>query len=98
MLKMISRTYAQAVAGEIIETFFNTTTAEFLLSYTLNASCTLPTEIYLNEALHYPNGYDVVVYPPVLVKWTSPATNSITVVASADVADGTTILVNISPK
>ena len=98
MLKMISRTYAQAVAGEITETFFNTTTAEFLLSYTLNSACTLPTEIYLNEALHYPNGYNVVVYPPVLVKWTSPATNSINVVASADVADGTTILINISPK
>ena len=57
VLRYISRTYAQAVAGDINTMRFNMTTGEFVLVYTPKSSCTLPTEIYLNEGLFYPNGF-----------------------------------------
>ena len=55
-LRVISRTYAQAVAGDIVSMSFNSTTSDFTLIFSPSKSTTLPTEIYLNEALFYPNG------------------------------------------
>ena len=57
MIATLSRTYAQAVAGRTVSMAFSTTTKQFDLKYVANAGATAPTEIYLNEAVHYPNGF-----------------------------------------
>jgi hypothetical protein len=47
----LSRTYAPFIAGvpSSITMSYNTTTAAFLLSYTINTAATGKTTIYLNE-------------------------------------------------
>lgn len=65
-LKVLSRTYAQAVAGVPINMGFDSKSADFYFIYEANATQAvqnLPTEIYLNEALHYPGGFDIEVLP-----------------------------------
>ncbi|XP_066919762.1 endoglycoceramidase-like [Clytia hemisphaerica] len=53
-----SRTYPQAVAGNIQNYHFNKDTKEFSLSYKINPDCkSTLTEIYFNKEMHYPNGY-----------------------------------------
>jgi len=59
----LSRTYAQAVAGRVLETKYNQTTKYFELLYEVNSKCKLPTEIYLNEDLHYAKGFICQVSP-----------------------------------
>jgi len=61
-IKTLSRTYAQAIGGIPSRMTFNPDTAAFELVF--NATITAaPTEIYLNEELHYPNGFKVDVEP-----------------------------------
>eukprot|EP01133_Synstelium_polycarpum_P011500 gene11500-13414_t len=60
---IFTRTYAQAVAGVVESTLFDAETSRFTITYTPNPDCTLPTEIYLSEAVHYPNGYEVEIIP-----------------------------------
>jgi len=61
----VSRTYPQAVAGITKEFDFNPTTRRFQLTYapTFPADPNAPTEVYLNEKIHYPNGYSVTTEP-----------------------------------
>ena len=59
MLRVLSRTYAQAVAGDIVSMSYNSTTLDFSLTYTINTSCSLPTEIYFNQVMFYTGGYKV---------------------------------------
>lgn len=56
-LKILSRTYPQATAGIPVALSFDPDTAEFSYRYTPRASATMPTEIYVPVALHYPQGY-----------------------------------------
>ena len=77
-VRTLSRTYAQATAGYITSMSFNSTTAAFKLSYSSSPSCKKPTEIFLNEQLHYPNGFHVVV-SPAEAAWVHSATNQIQV-------------------
>ncbi|XP_066919761.1 endoglycoceramidase-like [Clytia hemisphaerica] len=57
-----SRTYPQAVAGNIQIYHFNKDTKEFSLSYRINPDCkSTLTEIYFNKEMHYPNGYQYSV-------------------------------------
>merc|ERR1719221_1084258 len=65
-LKTLSRTYAQAVAGRPLQMGFERKNSTFTLLYRAPLSEELrraPTEIYLNEALHYPRGYSLTVTP-----------------------------------
>lgn len=66
-IKLLSRTYAQAVSGTPTSMSFNTTTAAFDLVFTpmptFLAAESRVTEIFLQESIHYPNGYDVTIEP-----------------------------------
>jgi len=67
-LSVLSRSYAQAVAGTPVNTSFTPGaalgSAVFKLEYiAAKGSGVNTTEIYLNEALHYPWGYDVKLSP-----------------------------------
>merc|ERR1711865_256542 len=59
-LSTLSRTFAQAIAGTPVSMVFDRITCGFELVYKATIS-TAPTEVYLNEALHYPHGVDVNV-------------------------------------
>jgi len=62
-LRLLSRTYAHAVAGRTISSQFNPTTRGYRLAYSLQTGVAArgPTDIYVNEALQYPNGFAVTV-------------------------------------
>jgi len=61
VLKWASRTYAQAVAGKTSKMKFESSGA-FELTYEVCENCGV-TEIYLNQALHYPNGHEIAIKP-----------------------------------
>eukprot|EP00928_Gymnodinium_smaydae_P041257 TRINITY_DN27933_c0_g1_i3.p1 TRINITY_DN27933_c0_g1~~TRINITY_DN27933_c0_g1_i3.p1 ORF type:complete len:575 (-),score=99.62 TRINITY_DN27933_c0_g1_i3:157-1833(-) len=62
-VKLLSRTYAQAVAGIPTRMEFSPGNATFQLDFILASSPAAPTIIYMNEALHYPHGYKIEVEP-----------------------------------
>lgn len=69
-LQNTSRTYPQAVAGETIRYKYDRHTYSFDLSYAVSKDCkSTETLVYINEKLHYPRGYDVVVSPSGVVTW-----------------------------
>ena len=55
-------------------------------------------QIYLNEVLHYKNGYDVAIKPEGAAVWDSPQTNHVEITHSSGLPEGTVIQVNITPK
>jgi len=61
-LKALSRTYAPAIAGEPNHMNFDPKTGDFELSFRATIE-EAATEVYLNEALNYPNGYTTEVTP-----------------------------------
>jgi endoglycosylceramidase len=76
LVKVMSRTYARAVAGHAVSMFYDTQSGDFELEYEMDPTCTQPTEIYLNEALNYPMGYKVTISPDVAT-WKRVAENII---------------------
>lgn len=70
---MLSRTYAQAIAGTPLTMSFMPENGTFVLEFEMSGT-TAPTEIYLNRALHYPNGCNVKVMPPgcLVPSWDGP--------------------------
>ena len=59
-LKAIARTYAHAFQGTPSKMSFNTTDGSFSTTFEYDAAITEPTEIYLNKAIWYSNGYKAV--------------------------------------
>jgi len=66
-LKHLCRTYAQAIAGTPLGMSFKFKTGAFKLSYKATIS-SAPTVIYLNEEMHYPQGYDISISPAECIK------------------------------
>jgi len=97
-VKALSRTYPQATAGVPINMAFFPDTSLFRYIYAINTSITMPTEIYLNEAWYYPNGYTVNVSPANALTWTSPRRNLLYFKPTASAADGTRVLITINRK
>lgn len=92
----IARTYPTAVAGKIHSFTFDHTNSSFSLSYSLSLSCAMPTEIYVDETFHYPNGLQVQVQPSdtMQAKWTA-GTFRVYVTPLAGAQSGQTINVKI---
>jgi endoglycosylceramidase len=79
LARILSQTYAQRVAGVVKSQHFDFSKPDYMLVYDVNEKCKLPTVIYLNEELHYPNGIFVTV---VNGNWRRVAKNYIHVQAS----------------
>jgi len=64
-VRALARTYAQAVAGEPLETSFVPTTATFKLSFRLDTRVALkaPTVVYYSREYYYPGGATITVTP-----------------------------------
>jgi len=95
-----TRTYARAIAGNGQGMKFDTESKVFELSFLIDTSCTLPTEIYLNAALNYPNGVNVEFSPNVVpATWSRVSDNEIFVFTnSSSILDGSLLTVVVSPK
>ena len=100
-LKAITRTYAHAFQGTPEEMFFQTANASFKTSFSLDKTIDGLTEIYLNEALNYPDGYKLTVTDQNdnLVDYTEWREPGVPNYISLDLAstDSETIKVNLTP-
>ncbi|KAJ3413337.1 hypothetical protein HDV05_008187 [Chytridiales sp. JEL 0842] len=56
LARLVSRPYAQAVAGNTQYSFYNSTAGTYTLTYNSNPFIVEPTLIYVNTRYHYPNG------------------------------------------
>lgn len=102
LVRALSRTYPMAVCGTAHRFAFNATGAGFELVYALPRTGRIdcgaqPTEIYLNEQLHYATGYRVALAPPDTVAWSRPARNRVVVVPTSRAQLGTVVTVRIVP-
>jgi endoglycosylceramidase len=78
----LSRTYAQVIAGVpgSITMSYNSTTFAFSLSYKINQALTTQTTVvYLNQQLHYPNGYVYTITPPGVANVTQTEPNYLSI-------------------
>lgn len=97
MISALSRTYAQAVAGVAQSTSFSSTTYAFSLVFTQNPSLSAPTEIYFNQALHYPAGYSCTVAPAAAAKCVLARKNMLQVLAAPGAATTVTVTIVATP-
>ena len=94
-----SRTYPQAIAGHVLDLNFDHHTNHFRVFYQISEKChSQDSVIYLNEKLHYPNGYDVTLEATGHVTWYSKETNYVVVQHGAESIPGDNVLVHIQPK
>ncbi|ETO21589.1 glycosyl hydrolase family protein [Reticulomyxa filosa] len=61
--KVVSRTFAQFVSGNVQLIQFDKGTAVFKLNFFLNTTITQPTVVYANLKYWYPQGYDLTYSP-----------------------------------
>lgn len=97
-IRVISRTYAQAVAGKTKSMKFDSNTRDFSLSYEACSDCG-ETEIYLNEDLHYEQGFNVTLNNENL-EWYQPKKNRVHVRPKTNltIAEGSTVSLLINRK
>ena len=93
-LKLLSRTYAQAVAGRYVSQLFNTANGDFVLTFEANVSISSPTVIFLNEKLYYPNGYSVMIVPSNATSYTKTP-NQLLITFQPQVTSGQIIYVTV---
>lgn len=101
-VSLLSRTYAKVVAGTTIVQSFNNRTNSYLLVYRGNHLVTAnTTKIYLNEGVHYPRGFTVVVatsHGTEYASWTHSARNHIEVQHNlAAIGENSTVTVTVEP-
>jgi len=74
-VNVLSRTFAQSVAGTITKQSFNIDSAIYELEWIVNATISQPTVIYFNNEAYYPNGYDISLSSPSSFNVTETNTN-----------------------
>ena len=72
-LRLLSRTFAPAVAGATLSMQFSPTTGAFTLSFAATATIADPTVVFLNRRLFYPRGAAVTVTPSGALSWKAGA-------------------------
>ena len=97
-VRALSRSYAQAIAGQPITMEFLPNTNAFRLQFTINTDIKQPTIIYINEDLNYPRGVRITVNPPNTLTWKSSSRNYYEFLPTSTVTNGTTITIAIDPN
>lgn len=97
-VKALSRTYAPAICGNPIVTFFDTTDAYFKLQYTAVNCQNQPTEIYMHQPFYYPHGFTVQVQPQDAATVQQVDDHTLYVHHAQQVQPGQVILVQIYAK
>ncbi|CAF3853837.1 unnamed protein product [Rotaria sp. Silwood1] len=97
-VRALSRSYAQAIAGDPINMLFEPATSRFQLVFNVKTDIHQPTIIYINEDLNYPYGNDINVSPVNSLTWTCTSRNYYEFLPVASTKNGTTITILITPK
>lgn len=97
VVRALSRSYPQAVAGATLAYLFDSNTAQFQVRYTIDATLTQPTDIFICEDVHYPKGYTVTTVPANLVSWTS-SKNHVFIAPISSSSHGHNVTVVIYPN
>jgi endoglycosylceramidase len=102
-VSMLSRTYAKVVAGTTLVQNYNNVTKAYLLVFKGDKLVTAnTTKIYLNEAVHYPNGFNVVATTSQgtnYVSWTQSARNHIEIQHNlAVIGENSTVTITVVPS
>jgi len=74
-VRTLSRTYAQAIAGQPISMDFDSVTFRFELTFNINTDIHQPTIVYLNKKLNYPFGQDINISPQDSMIWNATTSN-----------------------
>uniref|UniRef100_A0A6C0JCS3 Glycoside hydrolase family 5 domain-containing protein n=1 Tax=viral metagenome TaxID=1070528 RepID=A0A6C0JCS3_9ZZZZ len=65
----LSRPYAMYVEGNIVKMGFNNKTKSFNLVFKPNYTINRNSKIYINNRLHFPNGYNINILPKLAIKY-----------------------------
>jgi len=98
IVKTLSRTYAQAVAGTVNQTIFDDKTSLFTIAYFVKKSCTKPTEIYFNQDLYYPSGYTCTVTPSNSAQCVLVSKNHLEVYHSTNITNNELLTITIKSQ
>lgn len=98
-VKMLSRSYAQAVSGRFVSQSFDPTTGNFTVTFTSDPSLVgQSTIIYINEKYYYPAGFTVSITPAHSATY-STAHNRVTVtLITGTIRPGKEITIRITAK
>ena len=96
-VRALSRSYAQAIAGQPITMIFNPNTSQFRLQFIINTGIQQPTMVYINEDFNYPQGVRIVVDPKNTLNWKSSTRNYYEFLPTSTVKNGTIITIEINP-
>jgi len=97
-VRALSRSYAQAIAGQPLSMIFDPRTARFQLVFIVNTDIHQPTIIYINEELNYPQGCDINVAPVNSLTWNSTDPNYYEFIPGTSTKNGTAVTILITPK
>ena len=93
-----SRTFPQAVAGNTISFKYERNSHRFNLAYSVSTDCkSTQSIVYINEKLHYPQGYMVEISPSQSITWQQVG-NKIIISHAKNLPPGTKVEFTISPK
>ena len=98
VVEKLSRTYAQAVAGKTKSMKYDNLTRDFSLEYEVCGECQGETEIYLNEDVHYEEGFEVVVNDQEKIQWYQPTKNRVHIKELNNMNDGQIVQITIKRK
>jgi len=96
-LSALSRTYAQAIAGKPLRMEYDCSKRTFTLDFVATVK-DAPTEIYLNEELHYPTGYGFSASPPGCLSVHEKRRNYLHLMLASERCIGAVIEIRIIPS
>eukprot|EP00164_Ancoracysta_twista_P002135 GFYU01002818.1.p1 GENE.GFYU01002818.1~~GFYU01002818.1.p1 ORF type:complete len:519 (-),score=171.59 GFYU01002818.1:109-1665(-) len=97
LARVISRTYPQAIAGTAQSFKFVEETSAFELQYLIKSDATMPTEIFVHQEYHYPNGMTVTLEPANVATYEVKG-RIVVIHHNSGVVDGTPLNVTIEHK
>ena len=96
-LSVLSRTYFRAIGGTLLFSYFSPTSGVYTAFYAIDKSIKSGSEIYLNQDLHYPKGFNVRISPDASVYYFQTQKNIISLFPTDSSKDGEKIQVIVTP-
>jgi len=96
LVEEFTRTYARAVAGEILSMNYDTRSKKFTLEFSsLSLPENPPTEIFFAQSLHYAKGFNVEISPSNSATWSVDSPNILSVYLVTPI-NGTIITITLT--
>ncbi|CAH1791555.1 unnamed protein product [Owenia fusiformis] len=97
VVKLFSRTYAQAIAGTPTFQKFDFLTGDYTFEYMHDPTINAPTELYV-PTLHYPIGFNVTLTPGLKWSYEAKVQRMLITLHSNDIIDGPMVPVSLKIK